>query len=70
MAQSSRTYNQRARRLAPGVHPGDVILEVNRTGVKSADDASASFRRVAEQGTALVLVWRNGQEVFLTVTGA
>jgi serine protease Do len=51
-----------------GVRPGDVILEVNRTGVKSANDAAAAFRGVGEQGTALVLVWRDGQEVFLTVT--
>jgi serine protease Do len=51
-----------------GVRPGDVVLEVNRTGVKSANDAAAAFRGVGEQGTALVLVWRDGQEVFLTVT--
>jgi serine protease Do len=51
-----------------GVRPGDVILEVNRTAVKGANDAAAAFRGVGEQGTALVLVWRDGQEVFLTVT--
>lgn len=51
-----------------GLQPGDVILEVNRNPARSADEAAAAFRRVSEHDPALVLVWREGQEVFLTIT--
>ncbi len=50
-----------------GVRPGDVILEVNRRAISSAADASRELQRVRSGSAALVLVWRRGSEVFLTV---
>jgi serine protease Do len=52
-----------------GIRPGDVILEINRKPVNNAGDAVAAFRAVAEKDVALVLVWREGQEVFITIPG-
>jgi serine protease Do len=52
-----------------GIRRGDVILEVNRKPVRSAADAVAALRAVPEQDVALVLVLRDGQELFLTITG-
>jgi serine protease Do len=49
------------------VRPGDVVLEVNRRPVSSAADASQELQRVASGRTAFLLVWRQGQEIFLTI---
>ena len=51
-----------------GIAPGDVILEVNREPVGGADDAARELGTVPSGGTAFLLVLRNGQETFLTVT--
>lgn len=50
-----------------GARPGDVILEVNRRPVSSAAEASRELQRVRSGSAALLLVWRRGSEVFLTV---
>ena len=50
-----------------GLQPGDVILEVNRKPVQTAAEAAAAFRGVPEGGVALVLLSRDGQELFVTV---
>ncbi|HEX7085393.1 MAG TPA: Do family serine endopeptidase [Vicinamibacterales bacterium] len=50
-----------------GLQPGDVILEVNRRQVRTAEEAAAAFRQVPEGGVALVLLSREGQELFVTV---
>jgi serine protease Do len=52
---------------AAGLRPGDVVLEVNRMPVRSAADVAAALRRVKEGETAFALVWRKGQEVFVTL---
>jgi serine protease Do len=52
-----------------GLRPGDVILEVNRKPVGNASDAVAALRAVAPKDVALLLVWRQGQEVFITIGG-
>jgi serine protease Do len=49
-----------------GIRAGDVILEVNRKAVASASEAAAALRRVSEGDTAFVLLWRQGQELFVT----
>ena len=46
---------------------GDVILEVNRHKVTSAAEASRELQKVPSGGTALMLIWRRNQEIFLTV---
>jgi serine protease Do len=51
-----------------GIAPGDVILRVNRRPVTSAADASRELAQVRSGATAFVLVLRNGQETFLTIT--
>jgi serine protease Do len=50
-----------------GIRPGDVILEINRKPVNNAADAAAALRAIAEKEVALVLAWREGQEVFITI---
>jgi serine protease Do len=51
-----------------GLVPGDVLLEVNRQSVGSAAAASRELGTVPSGGTVFLLVLRNGQETFLTVT--
>jgi serine protease Do len=51
-----------------GLAPGDVFLEVNRRRVTNVDEAVAELRRVPAGGTAFVLVARDGQQHFLTMT--
>jgi serine protease Do len=52
-----------------GIRPGDVITEVNRQPVRSADD----LRRAVEQSKAgsptLLLLHRDGNPIFLTIKG-
>ncbi len=50
-----------------GLQPGDVVLEINRSKVQTAQEAAAAFRQVPEGGVALVLLSREGQELFVTV---
>ena len=50
-----------------GLREGDVILEVNRTPVQSASDASQRLQEVPSGGVAMLLIWRQNQEIFLTV---
>jgi len=51
-----------------GIRTGDVVLEVNRKPVNSAREAAAALKQVDEGDTALLLLWRGGQEVFVTAT--
>jgi serine protease Do len=50
-----------------GLRQGDVITQVNRTDVTSAADASRLLQQVRSGGTAMLLVLRDGQDVFLPV---
>jgi serine protease Do len=52
-----------------GMRPGDVILQVNRKPVGNAAEAAAALRGVAEKDVALVLVWRERQEILFTIAG-
>jgi serine protease Do len=51
-----------------GIRGGDIILEVNRMAVSGATDAVAALRRVRDGDTAFALLWRQGQELFVTMT--
>lgn len=51
-----------------GLRPGDVIVQVNRRPAIGVDDVVAELRRVPPGGTALLLMMRGGQEVFVTLT--
>ena len=50
-----------------GLAVGDVILQVNRRKVESAADAGRELQKVRAGGTALMLIWRKNQEIFLTL---
>ena len=50
-----------------GIQRGDIILEINRTEITQATEATSMLREVESGQTALFLVWRNGAEVFLQV---
>ena len=47
-----------------GLQRGDVIMEVNRHAVKSADEVVQALSKVAAGEDALVLVWSNGGSTF------
>ena len=51
-----------------GLNSGDVIMRVNRRPVTSAADASRELAAVPSGGTAFLLVLRNGEETFVTIT--
>ena len=46
---------------------GDVILQVNRQDVHSAAEASRALQAVERGRSASLLIWRNGQRIFLTI---
>jgi serine protease Do len=50
-----------------GLSEGDVILQVSRHKVESATEASKELQKVPSGGTALLLIWRKNQEIFLTL---
>jgi serine protease Do len=50
-----------------GLRQGDVVIRVNRSAVTSAADASKLLQQVQSGGTAMLLILRQNQEVFLTV---
>ena len=51
-----------------GLAPGDVITRVNRRPVTTSAEARRELGRVESGGTAFLLVLRNRQETFVTVT--
>ncbi|HEY7288313.1 MAG TPA: Do family serine endopeptidase [Vicinamibacterales bacterium] len=52
-----------------GIRPGDVIVEVNRRSVKSVEDLRAAVRESTDK-PALLLIDRNGNDVYVTVKPA
>ena len=53
-----------------GLQRGDVITEVNRHSVQSADDVAHALGNVAKGDDALVLVWSNGGSTFRVLHSA
>ncbi len=51
-----------------GIRRGDIITQVNRRTVTSPADAARELQKVPSGATAFLLVQRNGQETFVTVT--
>ena len=47
-----------------GISRGDVILEVNRHPVQSAEDVKRELGNVPQDKDAMVLVWSNGGSSF------
>jgi serine protease Do len=47
---------------------GDVILEVNRQKVSSVSQVTRELQKVQSGQPAFLLLWRDGEEVFVTLT--
>jgi serine protease Do len=58
--------NPDGRAADAGIQAGDVILEVNREAVQSIDALRGAMRKAGER-PALLLVSREGRELFVTV---
>jgi serine protease Do len=50
-----------------GLAPGDVILEVNRQAVTNVSQVTRALQAAAPGTPVFLLVWRNGQEQFITM---
>lgn len=61
--------NPEGRAAAAGIQPGDVILEVNRQPVPTVEALRESIRRATDR-PALLLISREGREIFVTVKPA
>ena len=51
-----------------GVQPGDVIVEVNRQPVTNVAQITRALQGAAPGTPVFLLVWRDGQETFVTIT--
>jgi serine protease Do len=51
-----------------GLAPGDVLLEVNRQKITTASQASRELQKVPPGQPAFLLIWRDGQRQFVTMT--
>ena len=51
-----------------GIVPGDVILEVNRQKVATVTQVTRELQNVAAGTPVFLLIWRDGQQVFVTMT--
>ena len=60
------SVNPDGRAAAAGIQEGDVIEQVNRQPVPTADDLRAAVRRSGER-PVLLLINRQGNEIFVTV---
>ncbi len=49
------------------LQPNDVIQEVNRTPIQSAQDYDQAVSKIAEDDTVLLLIYRDGGSVYLTI---
>ena len=58
--------NPDGRAADAGIQPGDVIVEVNRQPVQTVDELRSAVRRANDRPT-LLLVNREGQDLFVTV---
>jgi serine protease Do len=51
-----------------GLQRGDIILEVNRQAVNNATQVTKALQSAPEGGPVFLLIWRGGQEQFVTLT--
>jgi serine protease Do len=51
-----------------GIRPNDVIVEVNQQAVSSVTQVQRELQRAAAGQPVFLVVWRDGNEVFVTVT--
>jgi serine protease Do len=53
---------------AAGVRAGDVMVEINRRAIKNLDDYRKTTRALRAGESVLLLLNRNGQMLFLTIS--
>jgi len=51
-----------------GLAPGDIILEVNRQPVNSVAQVTKALQSAPPGAPVFVLIWRDGQEQFVTMS--
>jgi serine protease Do len=51
-----------------GIQPNDVIVEVNRQKVANVSQVTRELQKVQPGQPAFLLVWRDGNSVFVTMT--
>jgi len=51
-----------------GIQPNDVIVEVNRQPVANVSQVTRALQSAAEGRPVFLVVWRDGQEYFITMT--
>jgi serine protease Do len=51
-----------------GIQPNDVIVEVNRQPVANVSQITRALENAAPGRPVFVVVWRDGQEYFITMT--
>jgi Do/DeqQ family serine protease len=61
--------NPNGRAASAGLQSGDIIEEVNRQAVSSADDLKTALKKSADRPT-LMLIHRQGSDIFVTVRPA
>ncbi len=50
-----------------GIRPGDIILQVNQKNVRTLDDYKKSASKIKAKDRALLLIRRNGEDLFVTI---
>jgi len=50
-----------------GIQQGDIILEVNRHEIESADQLKSELAKTAKDQDILLLVWSNGNATFRVI---
>ena len=51
-----------------GIQPNDVIVEVNRQPVANVSQVTRALQNAAAGRPVFLVVWRDGQEYFITMT--
>jgi serine protease Do len=54
---------------ATSIAPGDIILEINRNAITSVEDYEARVSRIKPDEDILLLVFRRGSTIFVTISG-
>ena len=67
-ARSSSDVDRNSPAASGGVIPGDVILEVNRQKVANVSQVNRELQKVQNGQVAFLLIWRDGNNQFVTMT--
>ena len=65
---NSATAHRTQHRTSPVLHLFDIILEVNRQAVNNASQVTKALQSAPDGTPVFLLVWRGGQEQFVTMS--